>query len=387
MLRVFVTDGHWRKTVAVVRSLGSRGLEVTVGESSRIATSFFSKYCHRRVVYPSVRRHPQAFLAFLRQELEKRKYDVLIPMEEETILLLAKHSEEFKRLVRLPVPSYHDLVKVRDKGWLLRHALKEGIPIPQTYFIEDIKDLEIAKEVIPPPWVIKPRVSSGAYGVAYVERAQELATKYTQVHNKFPFPLIQERIPQGGGAFGMAALLGEGGQLKALFVHKRLREYPVRGGPSTLRESVRHPQVEELGLRLLRSLGWSGVAMVEFKVDPRDGIPKLMELNPRFWGSLALAIHAGVDFPYLLYKMAMGEEFDPVLEYELGKRCRWLLPGDILHFLSNPGRFHLKPSFFQFRGMAYDILSRDDPLPALGRFLTLFGLLWDGDLRRLLQRR
>jgi predicted ATP-grasp superfamily ATP-dependent carboligase len=127
--------------------------------------------------------------------------------------------------------------------------------------------------------------------------------------------------------------------------------------------------------------------MVEFKVDPRDNEPKLMELNPRFWGSLALAIHAGVDFPYLLYKMAMGEEFEPVVEYKVGVRCRWLLPGDILHFFQNPKRFRLKPSFFRFRGTHDDILSCDDPMPIMGGFLTLFSLLWDKDLRRFLKRR
>lgn len=387
MSKVFVTDGHWRKTLAVVRSLGRKGVEVTVGESSRVATSFFSKFCHRRVVYPSVRRRPEDFLAFLRQQVNRTTYDLLIPMEEETLLLLVRHKGEFAPLVRFPTPVYPDLVRVRDKGWLLQHALKEGVPIPQTYFVKDMEDVTAARDAIRPPWVIKPRVSSGAYGIAYVEREEDLLAVYQEAHRRFPFPLIQERIPQEGEAFGLAALLDEEGAAKALFVHRRLREYPVRGGPSTLRESVRHPQIEELGLQLLRSLGWHGLAMVEFKVDPRDGIPKLMELNPRFWGSLALAIHAGVDFPYLLYKMALGEEFNPVLEYELGKRCRWLLPGDILHFLTNPRRFRLRPSFFQFRGMAYDILSREDPLPTLARFLTLFSLLWDGDLRRFLQRR
>jgi hypothetical protein len=112
-----------------------------------------------------------------------------------------------------------------------------------------------------------------------------------------------------------------------------------------------------------------------------------MELNPRFWGSLALAIHAGVDFPYLLYKMAMGEAFEPVRDYEVGVRCRWLLPGDILHFLQNPDRFHLEPSFFECRGTFDDILSWDDPLPTIGSFLTLFSLIWDKDLRRYLTRR
>jgi predicted ATP-grasp superfamily ATP-dependent carboligase len=387
MSRVFVTDGHWRKTLAVVRSLGKRGLAVTVGESSGVATSLFSKYCTRRVVYPSVRRHPEAFLAFLRQELTGRTYDLLMPMEEETLLLLAQHRDEFKTLTRMPIPPYQAIMKARDKGWLLQHASQEGIPVPRTFWVQDMEDLGAVKDTIPPPWVIKPRVSSGAFGICYVERENDLAAAYQEVHRQFPLPLIQERIPPAGEAFGLAALLDGSGQVKASFAHRRLREYPVRGGPSTLRESVHHPQIEELGIRLLQSLHWYGVAMVEFKVDPRDNQPKLMEINPRFWGSLALAIHAGVDFPTLLYKMAMGEEFDPVLEYTVGDRCRWLLPGDILHFLTNPNRFHLKPSFFQFRGMAYDILSRDDPMPAVGRFLTLFSLLWDRDLRRFLKRR
>lgn len=387
MSRVFVTDGHWRKTLAVVRSLARRGVEVTVGESSGIAASLFSKYCSRRMVYPSVRRRPEAFLAFLRQELQERPYDLIMPMEEETLLLLAQHREEFAPLARLPIPPYQDIVKVRDKGWLLRHASQQGIPTPRTVCAEDSTDLDAIKDMIPPPWVIKPRVSSGSFGIAYVEREKDLPEAYRKVHSQFPFPLIQERIPPEGEAFGVSALLNHGGQVQACFVHRRLREYPITGGPSTLRESVRHPQIEELGIRLLQSLDWYGVAMVEFKVDPRDNQPKLMELNPRFWGSLALAIHAGVDFPYLLYKMAMGEEFEAIVDYEVGARCRWLLPGDILHFLHNPNRFHLKPSFFRFRGTAYDILSLDDPLPAMGSFLTLFSLLWDKDLRRFLKRR
>jgi predicted ATP-grasp superfamily ATP-dependent carboligase len=387
MSRVFVTDGHWRKTLAAVRSLGRRGIEVTAGESSGVATSLFSKYCSRRVVYPSVRHHPEAFLAFLRQELEEITYDLVIPLEEETLLLLAQHREEFAPVARLPIPPYEAINRARDKGWLLRHASQQGIPIPRTAWVTDLAGLNTITDTIPPPWVIKPRVSSGSFGIAYVEREEDFSEAYQAVHRRFPFPLVQERIPPEGEAYGCSALLGHGGEVKASFVHRRLREYPITGGPSTLRESVHHPQVEDLGIRLLQTLNWYGVAMVEFKVDPRDNEPKLMELNPRFWGSLALAIRAGVDFPYLLYKMAMGEAFDAIKEYEVGVRCRWLLPGDILHFLTNPKRFHLEPSFFQFRGIADDILSLDDPLPAMGSFLTLFSLLWDKDLRRFLKRR
>jgi predicted ATP-grasp superfamily ATP-dependent carboligase len=132
-----------------------------------------------------------------------------------------------------------------------------------------------------------------------------------------------------------------------------------------------------------------GVGLVEFKVDPRDGIPKLMEINPRFWGSLQLAIVSGVDFPYLILRMARKESYDPVLRYAVGKRCRWLLLGDILHFLNNPNRFHLHPSFFHFfdPDTSYDILSRDDPLPILGSVATFFTFLYDPEMKRFLERR
>jgi predicted ATP-grasp superfamily ATP-dependent carboligase len=165
--------------------------------------------------------------------------------------------------------------------------------------------------------------------------------------------------------------------------------YPIQGGPSTLREGVEHLEIKELGLSLLKSLNWTGVAMAEFKVDPRDGIPKLMEVNPRFWGSLHLAIISGVDFPYLILRMARGESFDPVISYTIGKRCRWLLFGDILHFLNSPHRFHLDPSFFRFfdPDTSYDIISQEDPLPVLGAMATFFTFLYDPEMKRFLERR
>ena len=177
--------------------------------------------------------------------------------------------------------------------------------------------------------------------------------------------------------------------MTASFAHKRLREYPATGGASTLRESVRRDDIRDMALSLLKALDWFGVAMVEFKLDPRDGIFKLMEINPRFWGSLSLAVAAGVNFPYLLYSMSYGENFKPVEQYQIGKRCRWLLPGDILHFIFNPRRASLLPQFFHLwdRNMAYDILSFEDPLPVLGRILTPLTLIYDQDMKQRLKKR
>ena len=395
MASVLVTDGHFRKTLAVVRSLGFKGIDVTVGERTFLNTSFFSKYCSRRLVYPSPRQRPDQFVEFLLNEIKKNHYECIFPMEEETLLLLAKYRSEISRYTYFLSPDLEKIEFVRDKGNLMRFAETHGIPIPKTFQIPPppapnvVEGLNHVLDKIPIPAVIKPRISSGSLGIVYVKGRKDLTPSYQSVHQRFPFPLIQEWIPDGGGTYGLSALFDEGSNVKAAFIHKKLRMYPIEGGPSTLGEGVEHPQIMELGLSLLRSLNWVGVGMVEFKVDPRDGIPKLMEVNPRFWGSLQLAIVSGVDFPCLLLRMARRESFEPVLRYELGKRFRWLLLGDILHFLNNSNRFHLHPSFFRFfdPNTSYDIFSKDDPLPLLGSVATFFTFLYDPEMKRFLGRR
>ena len=412
MMNVLVTDGHFRKTLAVVRSLGRKGVHVTVGERTFFNTSFFSKYCARRLIYPSPQRSPNQFIEFLLKEIKKNHYDCLFPMEEETLLLLAKYHSEISQYTCLLIPDLKKIEFVRDKRNLIQFAEKIGIPAPRTFYAppsrtlplegggegggapfliqgKGMDQLNFSLDSIPLPAVIKPRISSGSFGIVYVKKREDLIPSYQSVHERYPFPMIQEWIPDGEGTFGLSALFDEASNIKAAFIHKKLRMYPVQGGPSTLREGVEHPQVMELGLSLLKSLNWVGVGMVEFKVDPRDGIPKLMELNPRFWGSLQLAIVSGVDFPYLILRMARRESFEPILNYALGKRCRWLLLGDILHFLNNPRRFHLRPSFFHFfdPNTSYDIISKDDPLPLLGSVATFFTFLYDPEMKRFLERR
>ena len=404
-MSVLVTDGHWRKTLAVVRSLGRKGVHVTVGERTFLNTSFFSKYCSRRMVYPSPRRYPDQFLNFIMKEIKENHYECLYPMEEETLLLLAQHRSEISKYTYLLIPDSQKIEFVRDKRSLLRFAEAHGIPIPRTiYSLENlepdmvqsrspasnvVQGLASQLDSIPVPAVIKPRISSGSFGIAYVKRKEDFLPLYQKIHARYPFPLIQEWIPDEGGTFGFSALFDEGSKVKAAFIHKKLRMYPIQGGPSTLREGVQHSQIMELGLSLLKSLNWTGVAMAEFKVDPRDGTPKLMEVNPRFWGSLHLAIVSGVDFPYLILKMARGETVEPILHYPTGKRCRWLLFGDILHFLNHPHRFHLDPSFFHFfdPDTPYDIISTDDPVPILGAMATFLTFLYDPEMKRFLERR
>jgi len=176
------------------------------------------------------------------------------------------------------------------------------------------------------PVVVKPRQAWGAQGVTVVERREELGAAYRRVAAIFPRPLVQERVPRDGEAHGVSCLFNTRGALRAAFVHRRLREYPLGGGPSTLRVSVERPDLVERSARLLSALGWVGFAMVEWKTDPRDGGARLLEVNPRFVGSLELAVRSGVDFPSLLYEVAVTGDCPEVRRYKVGQLCRWLLP-------------------------------------------------------------
>lgn len=386
---VFITDGHWRKALAAVRGLGRKGIACAVGETTALATAAFSRYCRKRIVYPSPVFAPKAFLDHVRMLVSKGDFQLLLPMENATVRLFSQFREEFSRWSFLPVGPVEKIDFAGRKDLVLKLAETIGIPIPKTWHITDLAELSRIKNLLPYPVVIKPRDSQGALGIAYPDAPADLMRLYPLIHRQFPFPLIQEKIPSHGAGFGASFLMDENGRVKAAFVHKRLREYPVTGGASTLRESVRNDEILEMGRALLAAIGWFGVAMVEFKLDPRDNRPKLMEVNPRFWGSLALPIAAGVNFPYLLYKMARGEKFAPVETYRTGIKCRWFLPGDLLHFINNPNRRKLMPEFFNFwdPDTTYDILSQTDPLPAVGRMLTPLTFLYDKDMKHRLRIR
>lgn len=388
-IRVFVTDGYWRKTLAAVRALGRRGVRVTVGESTYLAPALFSRYCHCRVRTPSPVLQPSQYLDFLETYLKRHPHHVLMPMEEDTLLLLARNRERFQNITSLPCADHHHLLFARDKLKVLKRAEALDIPIPRTFEIDNMAEAKPLSKQLEYPVVVKPRVGSGSAGVEYVEEPAQLPAALARVFRSGQSPLVQERLPSEGAGIGASFLLDQNHQVRASFIHRRLREYPVQGGPSTLRQSIIHEQARRDGARLLESLRLVGVGMVEFKIDSRDGTAKLLEVNPRFWGSLALAVNTGVNFPYLLTLMALGLDFPAVHTYRLGHLCRWLLPGDILHFLQNPNRWRLKPSFFQFRraNLSYDIIDMDDPLPILGTFLGLLPFYSSKDFVHVRMRR
>lgn len=378
--RVLVTDAGQRKAVPIMRALGRKGVYVAGGEAGRFAMGFYSRYCRAHYIYPAPE-HEEEFITWLIQQAKEGSFDILFPIDERTMTPVTRNLNELTRYMRIPVVNYDTYLLARDKQKTMAVAGSLNIPIPRTWWYSSWEEFQSKKDEVEVPCVIKPRMSSGSRGLKYVHKKEELVSSYALVHQEYPQPLIQEMIPAGGDSFGVELILDHG-EVKAFFMHRRLREYPVSGGPSTLRESVNDPELIRQAICLVSQMGWHGVAMVEFKVDPRDGVPRLMEINPKFWGSVALPIFCGVDFPHMLYQLSLGEKVETGAPYPTHVRCRWLIPGDLLHFLANPHRFRLKPSFFDFRGEHEDLLDLRDPGPMLGMLLSFAVQVFDKDFRK-----
>ena len=376
--KVFVTDAQMRSSVAVIRSLGRQGLEVTGGEETRFTTGFFSKYCKHNVVYPSPKKSQDRFLKYMLELVKDNEYAVIFPMTDDTVVPIVEHKKEFSKYTIMPLPDYDVLINAIDKAKTLRIAMKNDIPCPETHFINNLSDLEEIKNDLNYPIILKPTRGFGARGVELCESEDELELKSKEVYAIHGPFLVQEYIPHGD-ELGVYALFNFDSEPRAVTVQKRIRSYPISGGPSTLRESIKNPELVEIAFELLKILKWQGVAMVEFRIDPRDNTPKLMEINPRFWGSLQLSIFSGVDFPYLLYKLVTEGDIEPVMDYKEGVKCRWLLPGDILQFLSAPSKIENLREFCRFR-TNYDIISLDDPGPTFGFMLATARYLFDKEM-------
>ena len=390
-MRAFVTDGDERPALAITRSLGRRGISVLVGECRPACLASASRYCAGHVTYPSPYRHPEAFRRFLLDFVRRERVDVVLPVTDVTTLSVCLDQERLGRHVGLAAPPAEAFDLMTNKWTALQAAARCGIPIPRTHFVGGGGELPRIAGEVEYPAVVKPvrskvPTSRGwvSAGVHYAASPSDLGRLYEQTDYLASYPsLIQERI--SGPGLALFALFDRG-ELLTAFAHRRLREKPPSGGVSVLCESVpADPRLVGDAERLLGPLAWHGVAMLEYKQDAATGRCFLLEVNGRFWGSLQLAVDAGVDFPYLSYQLALGKRPSVPRAYRVGTRNRWLL-GDLDHLRSRlfPGRHppELSPSRWRSLiaflagcrpGVGDQVLSADDPGPfryELGRYAS-----------------
>lgn len=368
----------------MVRSLGRAGYRVLVSSARGRSLAGFSRWTAAEFALPDPLTDPAKYEAEVRRLVAAERIGVVIPMTEPSLLALAPLRDSLPGCV-LPVADLVRFRAISDKEGLLAAAPTLGIAIPSQRVIASpaVAAATVMSDVAYPV-VVKPARSVGesADGARTKLRVRHAAgsTELREVLNAMPeaaYPLlIQQRIVGPGiGIF----LLRWGGRTLASFAHRRIREKPPSGGVSVYREStVPPPGLVALSEALLDRYDWQGVAMVEYKIDGNTGVPYLMEINGRFWGSLQLAVDAGVDFPALLVAAALGREPSVVQEWRPGVRLRWWW-GDVDHLLARlrrsdaelalpPGEPSRIGAVLQFLrlwrpGDRNEILRWTDPLP------------------------
>lgn len=384
-VRVLITDGNERAALAVTRALGREQIEVVVGADTQRSLAGSSRYCRKNFVYPSPHENPAGFVATILEMVRDHDIDAVFPISDIAMHVIGPERAQFERFTRLPSPPAEVFQEISDKYRLMQRAVSEGVGIPETIFVPDGNLKGILDTIAVFPVVVKPGCSLVKDGsqwkktsVCYAESREDLLRLYDEKAYLRAPSLIQQRVV--GAGEGLFVLMQEGTPL-GMFAHRRLRERPPSGGVSVLRESIALPKaMVEATLKLLQPVKWHGVAMVEFKVDQVTQRPLLMEINGRFWGSLQLAVDAGVNFPSLLLDMAMGNpQTVPENGYRIGVKSRWLL-GDLDQLVMRvkkpdrtlnlppgaPSKFRSFMSFCRFfeRDLFYEVEDFDDPAPS-----------------------
>lgn len=343
--RVLILDGETRTALAVSRSLAELGLEVGIVAKNRRAIAANSRSCYVFFPSPNMRENPADYSGFLLKLVKSWKPRMLIPVSDLSVDICLKQYQALSELCCLPLVEPANLAVASDKHQLLELAQSLGLLVPKTLLIPNFyeRTQEHIKKVkyFSYPAVLKPQRSeyehSGIFyrlSAAYPANADEalglISLSSARGSARVPY-LLQEKVE--GQGVGVFALCWQGEAL-VTFCHRRILEKPPSGGVSVLSESIPEQEAPvEAALALLKKLKWQGIAMVEFKQTPR-GECYLMEINPRFWGSLQLAIDSGRDFPKLLYRLftatdaereTLCQELKSLPPYKLGRRLRWVL--------------------------------------------------------------
>jgi predicted ATP-grasp superfamily ATP-dependent carboligase len=325
---VLVTDGEERAALAITRSLGRQGYPVYVTSVRGSSLAGSSRFAAAHATVPDPLVDPQEFVNVLSRLSAGWGTRVIIPVSEPALLAVLAARDRFPD-AEIPFADANTFRDICDKTRVLQVAAETGIAVPSQRTLrsrEDALTFDVAS--LPFPLVLKPGRSIGGQeggrmklSVSYAYGPADLRRQLAEIPEAaFPL-LLQQRIV--GPGVGIFLFLWQGRTL-ASFAHRRLREKPPSGGASVYRESVAaDPTLLRLSTELLQRFAWDGVAMVEYKIDRVTNVPYLMEINGRFWGSLQLAVDAGVDFPGKLVSAALGEPVEPQTDYRIGIRSRW----------------------------------------------------------------
>ena len=333
--KVLVLGDGTTSFLSVIRSLGRRGIQVHAAWCDEHSPALRSRYVFRAERLPK----PQAgaqWLPALETLMRQERFDLVIPTNEQSIRPLEQHRERLSAAGRIYLLGDRACDVLLDKSRSAELAASVGMPVPRRAIAKDLTTCRRLAEEFGWPLVVKPLSS---YRPDDLRHRQEVVKAANEAELDRGARALLERGPVlvqecfAGDGVGLE-VLASAGEVLAAFQHERVHS-PPRGGASSYRKSVPvSPEFLTAAKRLVAELGYTGVLMIELLVNRRSGQWCFVETNPRFWGSLPLAVAAGMDFPYYLYQLLVhGVKTFPTA-YRTGLFCR-NLPGDLIWLRQN----------------------------------------------------
>ena len=373
-IKVLLSEADHRSTIAAVRAIGRyrAEFEVHVAGDNLFNRAFYSRYCSGRHLCSSPEGDESAFVESMLTILKGDSFDAVLPMGTASVILISKHREQFDPYANFAIPQYDQVMMMHDKRSVMTLCDQLDIMHPRTYYPENEEDIKVIPDSEPFPLVIKAGRGAASKGLCYAQNTDDLLQAYRMHVGRndstpvvdFSRPMVQQYIP---GELHDLVVLFNHGELTAQMTQQRLKTLPLTGGGGIVNVTTKgRTELEEMGVALLKHVKWHGPAMIDFKVNTKTGVPYLLEVNPRFWGTTALSIEAGINFPLLTVLLACQGDVASCFEYSEGIMYRWVFPEEVLWMLKNPQRRKYIKEFFAFRKKnVYTNLVFRDPLPPL----------------------
>lgn len=363
-----------RQSLPFLRALKKMGHHVAIVCLSRFSEGYFSRYPDRRLIWPNYNTNPEGFRNRLFEYLERHTPDVTLSVGDVSAEIIANNRERIRRYTNVTVPPREVFYMAKDKIKTMAYCMENNIPCPKTYFADN-NSYEGIISRLSFPVMVKPSRGIGAIGLRRFDNYGDLKMYLAQGNFRSEDLLIQEYIPQENGMqYQAEAFLDEKSHMKVCMVMEKPRFFPVTGGTSTANLTVSRPDIVATTRRLLEGIGWTGAADVDYILDPRDNIPKVIEINPRVTAGIKIGFAAGIDYADLHLRLASGLPIPRIDSYTLGVYSRNILMDVLWYFqASRTMRKNTQPSFFKFFGprVLEQTFSLRDPFTMLGFFLHM----------------
>ena len=324
-MKVLITDPLLRKTFDVVNILKTKIKNDDFIYASSKSINKVGRIYNTKNTFLLRKEHFDLDLKNI-SETFSNSYIVYMPIEEDTTISFYNFTEKFgdeNFIYKLPLFNSFNLSRNKDE--LNQFCENNNISCPKYYSEIDVKSGKIDFPVI-----LKPINGSGSKGIKFIISSEKLYPDEIDFNKYFFQELLDNPRDIKAGFF-----ICNQGEILSFYSHERIRTFPEKGGVSVFSKSTYNIQIKKAGGKIIKKLNWSGFIMIEFLQCKISNDYKLIEINPRLWGSVLLSQFCNANFLFSYIALCKGEEIKESNRIHK-KNIRWVFPYDFIYFLKNP---------------------------------------------------